>query len=97
MENTNADLTVLLETEKKHTAIINSLSSIFFALYYVDIEENVFQEIFSPDGIKYTYGEKDNAKARLKAVTDICLTVSARYRVSERFFPKSLLILSATE
>ena len=70
MEKTNAELKALLETEKQHTAIINSLSNVFFALYYIDVEQNVLQEIFSPDGIKHTYGEKHNAKSRLKAVTD---------------------------
>ncbi|MGN0678218.1 MAG: ATP-binding protein, partial [Oscillospiraceae bacterium] len=70
LEETNAELTALLESEKQHTAIINSLSSVFFALYYIDIEENIVQEIFSPDGKKHTYGEKDNAKSRLKIVTD---------------------------
>ena len=58
MEETNAELTALLETEKQHSAIIDSLSNVFFALYYIDIEENIFQEIFSPDGKNRTYGEK---------------------------------------
>lgn len=43
---TNTELTELLETEKQHTAIIGSLSNVFFALYYIDLEENSFQEIF---------------------------------------------------
>lgn len=70
LEKTNAELISLLETEKQHSAIIDSLSNVFFALYYIDIEENTFQEIFSPDGRNHTYGEKDNARSRLKAVTD---------------------------
>ncbi|MGN0650312.1 MAG: response regulator [Oscillospiraceae bacterium] len=70
LEKTNAELTALLETEKQHSAIIDSLSNVFFALYYIDIEENSFREIFSPDGRNHTYGEKDNARSRLRAVTD---------------------------
>ena len=69
-EETNTEPTSLLETEKQHSAIIESLSSVFFALYYIDIEENIVQEIFSPDGKSHTYGEKNNAKLCLKAVTD---------------------------
>ena len=69
-------------SQEQANAIINSLSSIFFALYYIDIPENTFQEIFSPDGKSYTYGEKDNARSRLKIVTDIWVSDDFRPAMS---------------
>ena len=84
LEQTNSELTALLETEKKNTSIIESLSSVFFALYYIDIEENIVQEIFSPDGKNHTYGEKDNARSRFKLVTDSW--VSDDFRPTMRLF-----------
>ena len=70
LRETNSELTRLLEAEKQHTVIIDSLGSVFFALYYIDLEENSFQGIFSVDGKNRTYGEKDNARLRLKSVVD---------------------------
>ena len=49
LQEANDELATLLEDEKKHTAIIGSLSSVFFALFYIDLEENSFQEIISLD------------------------------------------------
>ena len=71
LEKTNRELESLLETEKKHTSIIGSLSSVFFALYYIDIDENSFQEIISLDSIHHIYGEKGDAKRSLKQMVDL--------------------------
>lgn len=70
LQEANFELTELLKAEKKNTAIISSLSGIFFALYYVDIEEGFIQEIFSPDGVSHTCGEKDDAVSRLSSIVD---------------------------
>lgn len=70
LQETNTELSELLEAEKKHTAIINSLSSVFFSLYYINVEENTFQGIFSRDGLTKTLGEKDNASLFMKSAVD---------------------------
>ncbi|MGN1099225.1 MAG: hypothetical protein ACI4S9_02685, partial [Christensenellales bacterium] len=84
LQETNESLTLLLEAEKRHTAIIDSLSNVFFALYYIDVEQNVFQEIFSPDGKNHTYGEKENARARL--ATGVERRVNEDYRSAMSVF-----------
>lgn len=70
LQETNTELSELLEAEKKHTAIIYSLSSVFFSLYYINVEENTFQGIFSRDGLTKTLGEKDNASLFMKSAVD---------------------------
>ena len=59
LRESNMDLAALLAAEKKNTAIISSLSNVFFALYYIDLKENTFQEIVSQDKIHHTMGEKE--------------------------------------
>ncbi|MGN0575211.1 MAG: GAF domain-containing protein [Ruminococcus sp.] len=61
LQQKNSELTSLLEAEKQHTDIIRSLSNVFFALYYIDIEGNFYQEIFSPDNMHHVCGEKGDA------------------------------------
>ena len=70
LQETNANLTALLEAEKQHTAIIGAMSNIYFALYYIDLAENTFQEVISLDKIHHTLGEKGNAREALKHLTD---------------------------
>lgn len=71
LQEKNSELSALLSAEKKHTSIINSLSSIFFSLYYINLEENTFQGIFSRDGLTKTLGEKDNAGLFMKSAVDV--------------------------
>ncbi|MCI5996403.1 MAG: hypothetical protein MRZ45_10760 [Blautia sp.] len=52
----NEELTALLAAEKQHTAIIGSLSSVFFALYYIDLEKITFQEVISLDSLRSISG-----------------------------------------
>ena len=54
--------------ENQYTAIIGSLSSVFFALYYIDLEENTFQELISLDNLHHMFGEKGDAKTALKQI-----------------------------
>ncbi|MGN0639225.1 MAG: response regulator [Huintestinicola sp.] len=84
LQEANAELTELLESEKQHTAIIGSMSNVFFALYYIDLEEGSFRDIFSPDGINHTRGEKDDAKTRLSSLVDTW--VKDEYRSIMRLF-----------
>ncbi|MGN0597503.1 MAG: response regulator [Ruminiclostridium sp.] len=84
LRETNTELTLLLEAERKHSAFIDSLSSIFIALYYIDIEENSFQEIVAPENINTAACEKDNAKVRIKELVDC--RVNEEYRSALRIF-----------
>lgn len=59
MEKTNLELIKLLESEKQHTSIINSLSNVYFSLCYIDLETNTFREMLSPDGVYYPGDVKD--------------------------------------
>ncbi|MGN0583986.1 MAG: response regulator [Ruminococcus sp.] len=61
LKEANKELIHLLETERQHTSIIDSLSSVFFALYYIDLETNSFREFFSSDDLHRVYSEKGNA------------------------------------
>ena len=84
LQKTNAVLTELLAAEKQHTAIIGSLSNVFFALYYIDFEDNSLQEIFSPTSKYLNYGKKDNAKKRLSSMVDSW--VNDEYKAAMRIF-----------
>ncbi|MCI5902295.1 MAG: response regulator [Blautia sp.] len=70
LRETNENLTELLEAEKQHTAIIGAMSNVFFALYYIDLEENTFQELISLDKIHHTLGEKGDAREVLRHITE---------------------------
>ncbi|MGN0714192.1 MAG: GAF domain-containing protein, partial [Anaerovoracaceae bacterium] len=70
LQDANTELTQLLAAEKQHTAIINSLGNVFSALFYVDLEENTFQEIISGEDNTHVYGEKGDARETLKHMTD---------------------------
>lgn len=50
----------------QYTLLIATLSSIYSELYYIDFEENSFQEIISADSVHYAYGEKTDAENSLK-------------------------------
>ncbi|MGN0996146.1 MAG: GAF domain-containing protein, partial [Candidatus Ventricola sp.] len=70
LRETNGELTALLEAEKLHTSIIGSLGNVFYALYYIDLERNTFQELTSQDRIHHTLGEKGDARKALRHMTD---------------------------
>ena len=84
LQETNAELTALLEAEKQYTAVIGAMSNVYFALYYIDLEENTFQELVSLDKIHHTLGEKGNAREALKHMTDAL--VGASYKPIMRSF-----------
>ena len=50
--------------------IIGAMSNVYFALYYINLEENTFQELVSLDKIHHTLGEKGDAREALKHMTD---------------------------
>ena len=67
----NQELTALPESERQHTAIIGSLSSIFYALYYVDLVKNTVQEIISLDSAHHAYRDGGDARLFLKRMTEL--------------------------
>ena len=84
LQETNEELKALLEAEKQHTAIIGSLSSIFFAMYYIDLKTNSFQEIISLDNMHHVYGEKGDARLSLQRMSEFLASES--YRSIMRMF-----------
>ena len=70
LKEKNRELLELLETEKQHAAIIGSLSCIFFALYYIDLSQNTFQEIISLDSMHHVFGIKGDAAFAMKGIVD---------------------------
>ena len=70
LQKSNENLTALLTAEKQHTSIIGALSNVFFGIYFIDLEKNTFQELASLDNIHRVLGEKGDARAALKHLTD---------------------------
>ena len=66
----------LMHSEKlnQYTSLIAALSSIYSALYYIDLEKNSFQEIFSDDSVHYVFGEKSDARNSLKQMVQTLVT-----------------------
>ena len=83
LQKTNTELKELLETEKKHTAIIGSLSSIFFATFYVELEEELLQELISLDNVHHVYSKKKDARTSLRKVAKTMAAKEYRSSVYE--------------
>lgn len=64
------DLQRMLESEKSHTAIIEGLSSIYFGLYFIDVEKDYFEEITSVDEIRELIGKTGVASEGMKIVVE---------------------------
>ncbi len=84
LQENNENLTALLAAEKQHTAIIGAMSNVFFALYYIDLEKNTFQELVSLDKIHHMLGKKGDAREALRHMTDEL--VEAAYKPLMRSF-----------
>ena len=84
LQKTNDELAGLLKAEKQHTAIISALSNIFFALYFIDLEKNSFQELIQVDSLHHVYSQKGNARYALKMLVETL--VSEEYQPAMRIF-----------
>ena len=84
LQETNKELAALLAAERQHTAIIDSLSNVFFALYYIDLEENSFQELITLDNMHHMFGEKGDARQSMKQMPDAL--ADEEYRPAMRAF-----------
>ena len=47
LQETNRELTAILEAEKQHTSIIGALSNVFYGMYFIDLEEKTLREVSS--------------------------------------------------
>ena len=70
LKQSNASLKDLLAQEKQYTAVIGALGNAYYGLYYIDIDNNTFQEVVSHDRIHHLLGEKGDARAVLKGMCD---------------------------
>ena len=70
LQETNRELTAILEAEKQHTSIIGALSNVFYGMYFIDLEEKTLQEIRFLDNAQHMLGEKQNAAAMLAQLID---------------------------
>ena len=69
---------------EQHIAIIGALSNVYFALYYIDLEENSFQELVSLDKLHHILGKKGDARKALEHMTDAL--VADEYHAVMRMF-----------
>ncbi|MGN1041009.1 MAG: response regulator, partial [Candidatus Fimimonas sp.] len=70
LQQTNDELSALLQAEKQHTSVIGALSNVFFAIYLVDLEQNTFQEIVAHDKLHHVFCPKHgDARSTLQHVT----------------------------
>ena len=85
----------------QHTSIIASLSSIYSALYYIDIQNNSFQEVISIDSVHYVFGEKTDAGIALKRMVQtlvadeysaMMLNFTNLDTINERMDGKSIIV-----
>ncbi|MGN0364851.1 MAG: response regulator [Suilimivivens sp.] len=100
-KETNKEINAQLEIEKQYASIIGSLSSVFFALYYIDIEQNTFQEVISLDSLHHIYGDKGDIRLSLQRMVDTL--VADEYKafmcnftdldtINERMGEKSIIV-----
>ena len=59
------------KAEQEYLSIIRSLSSVFFAMFLINLEKNMIQELISLDNMNYMFGEKGEARTVLKNMTEI--------------------------
>lgn len=65
LQETNRELTAILEAEKQHTSIIGALSNVFYGMYFIDLEEKTLREIRFLNNAQHMLGEKQDAAAML--------------------------------
>ena len=90
LEESNRELRKLLEEEKKYTAIICSLSNVFYKLYLIDIDKNTIQELISFGKEEYSYGEIKPADIELIKIVET--QVMEEYCAEMRVFMDVLTI-----
>lgn len=66
LEEKNSELVELVDEKNKNLSILGALSNIFKALYYLNINENTVQEVFSIDNLHHKLGKESNLKEFFK-------------------------------
>lgn len=77
----------LIAAKKQYLAIIESLSNVFQALYFIDIENNTFQKLVGNSSNNRLDEEKEDAKVSLKTIVNT--VVSEEYRPVMRIFTET--------
>ncbi len=62
LQEKNEQLTALLEAKHTHTTVINALSGVFYALYYIDVPTNTIQQFVSTGDRSQITGKVDDAQ-----------------------------------
>ncbi|MDO4501365.1 MAG: PAS domain-containing sensor histidine kinase [Erysipelotrichaceae bacterium] len=70
LKRSNEEYIKLLKEERQHSEIIGALANIFSTMYYADLREKIVQRIISHNHLDYTYGDKENAEAVIKHITE---------------------------
>ena len=78
------DISRVKEAQDEQMKIIRSLSSIFFALYYIDLEAYTYREFVSPDGTYHDHSEEKDLGSWLNDSVDSF--VAEDYRSVMRIF-----------
>ncbi len=81
LQETNVNLEALLRAEKQNTAIINALSNVYFALYYIDLDRDECQAIISEKTRGHVLGEKGGARETLERMVSELAAPSAQARM----------------
>ena len=70
IRSTNQALNAMITAEKQHLAIIRAMSNIFFALYYINLEENTLQTVQSLENSHHMLGSKQDARLFLAGMIE---------------------------
>ncbi|MGN0073016.1 MAG: hybrid sensor histidine kinase/response regulator, partial [Coriobacteriales bacterium] len=62
LQETNAQLSALLAAEREHTTVINALSGVFYALYYIDVPADTVQQLVTTGERARIEGEHPGAQ-----------------------------------
>ena len=84
LQETNENLEASLSAEKQNTAIISALSNVYFALYYLDLDNDVCQTIISDKSHGHVLGARGSARDALERM--VRELVEPGYQVRMRSF-----------
>ncbi|MGN0009436.1 MAG: ATP-binding protein, partial [Desulfovibrionaceae bacterium] len=66
LRETNSSLSALLDREKRNTELVGSISSLFFAMYQLDLQSGTIQEIVTRGSMHERLGRQGDARERLR-------------------------------
>ncbi|MGN0078209.1 MAG: hybrid sensor histidine kinase/response regulator [Coriobacteriales bacterium] len=84
LQESNDQLSALLEQERLHTSVINALSGVFYALYLIDLPANSMRQMISTGPNARVYGTELNAREFLANAVETY--VMPEYRAEAQSF-----------